>query len=172
LSSNKSSPRPTERRTLKRLRLVAVLAALVVIPLSGCASKAKPTAAPAAQASGSFPVTVTADNGTVAISGRPTRIVSMSATATQMLYAIGAGSQVVAVDKYSTDPPNAPTTSFTGSETSAEEYLTFHPDLVVLAFDTGHSLVSQLKLLHIATLLLPPATSLNDTDDQFQELGA
>ena len=41
-----------------------------------------------------------------------------------------------------------------------------------MAFDTGHSLVSQLKLLHVATLLLPPATSLNDTYDQFKALGA
>jgi iron complex transport system substrate-binding protein len=154
---------------MRRLRLAAVVAAVVVIPLSGCASEPKP--APAAPASGSFPVTVTAGNGTVAIPGRPTRIVSMSATSTEMLYAIGAGSQVVAVDKYSTDPPGAPTTGFTGSETSAEGYMTFHPDLVVLAFDTGHNLVAQLGLLHVPTLLLPPATSMEDTYRQFEELG-
>jgi iron complex transport system substrate-binding protein len=156
---------------MKRLHLAAVVAAVVAIPLSGCTSKPKPAAAPAAQASGSFPVTVTADNGTVAIPGRPTRIVSMSATSTEMLYALGAGSQVVAVDKYSTDPPNAPTTSFTGSETSAEGYMTFRPDLVVLAFDTGQKLVGQLGLLHVPTLLLPPAKSLDDTYRQFEELG-
>ncbi|MEA2566165.1 MAG: cobalamin transport system substrate-binding protein, partial [Actinomycetota bacterium] len=153
---------------MKRLRLAAVVA-VAVIGLSGCASKPKP--APAAQAAGSFPVTVTAGNGTVAVPGRPARIVSMSATSTEMLYAIGAGPQVVAVDKYSTDPPNAPTTSFTGSETSAEGYMTFRPDLVVLAFDTGHNLVAQLGLLHVPTLLLPPATSMDDTYRQFQELG-
>jgi iron complex transport system substrate-binding protein len=153
---------------MKRLRL-AVVVAVVVIGLSGCASKPKP--APAAQAAGSFPVTVTAGNGTVAIPGRPARIVSMSATSTEMLYAIGAGPQVVAVDKYSIDPPNAPTTSFTGSETSAEGYMTFRPDLVVLAFDTGHNLVAQLGLLHVPTLLLPPATSMDDTYRQFEELG-
>jgi iron complex transport system substrate-binding protein len=155
---------------MKRLRLATVVA-VAVIGLSGCASKPRP--APAAQAAGSFPVTVTvtAGNGTVAIPGRPVRIVSMSATSTEMLYAIGAGPQVVAVDKYSTDPPNAPTTSFTGSETSAEGYMTFRPDLVVLAFDTGHNLVAQLGLLHVPTLLLPPATSMDDTYRQFQELG-
>jgi iron complex transport system substrate-binding protein len=156
---------------MKRLRLAVVLVAVVAVPLSGCASKPKPGAAPAAQAAGSFPVTVTAGNGAVAIPGRPARIVSMSATSTEMLYAIGAGSQVVAVDKYSTDPPNAPTTTFTGSETSAEGYMTFRPDLVVLAFDTGHNLVAQLRLLHVPTLLLPPATSMEDTYRQFEELG-
>jgi iron complex transport system substrate-binding protein len=156
---------------MKRLRLAVVVAALFAIPLTGCTSTPKPTAAPATQGSGSFPVTVTADNGSVAIPGRPTRIVSMSATSTQMLYAIGAGSQVVAVDKYSTDPPGTPTTSFTGSETSAEGYMTFRPDLVLIAFDTGHNLVAQLGLLHVPTLLLPPAKSLDDTYRQFQELG-
>jgi iron complex transport system substrate-binding protein len=139
--------------------------------LSGCTGS-KPSAAPAGQASEAFPVTVTAANGAVTIPASPKRIVSMSATATEMLYAIGAGPQVVAVDKYSTDPSNAPRTNFTGSETSAEGYMTFRPDLVVVAFDTGHSLVAQLKLLHVATLLLPPAASLIDTDDQFKELGA
>src|SRR5258708_14991136 len=119
---------------MKRLRLAAVIAAVIAVPLSGCTSKAKPAAAPSAQGSGSFPVTVTAGNGAVAIPGRPTRIVSMSATSTEMLYAIGAGPQVVAVDKYSTDPAGTPTTSFTGSATSAEGYMTFRPYLVVLAF--------------------------------------
>jgi ABC-type Fe3+-hydroxamate transport system substrate-binding protein len=38
-----------------------------------------------------LPVTVTAQNGAVTIPASPKRIVSMSATATQMLYAIGAG---------------------------------------------------------------------------------
>jgi len=156
---------------MKRLRLAAVAIAVVALPLSGCASKPKPGAARVTQAAGSFPVTVTADNGTVALSGRPTRIVSMSATATQMLYAIGAGSQVVAVDKYSTDPSSAPTTNLTGSEASAESYMTFRPDLVVLAFDTDHKLVAQLGLLHVPALLLAPAKSLEDTYRQFEELG-
>ena len=152
------------------MRRLIVAAVVVASVLGGCTGS-KPAGAPAGQASEAFPVTVTAENGAVTIPASPKRIVSMSATATQMLYAIGAGPQVVAVDKYSTDPPNAPRTSFTGSETSAEGYMTFHPDLVVVAFDTGHNLVAQLKLLHVATLLLPPATVLNDTYDQFKELG-
>lgn len=153
------------------MRRLIVVAVVVAGLLGGCTSASKPAGAPTSQASGAFPVTVTAANGPVAIPTTPKRIVSMSATSTEMLYAIGAGSQVVAVDKYSTDPPNAPTTTFTGSETSAEGYMTFRPDLVVVAFDTGHSLVAQLKLLHVATLLLPPAATLNDTYDQFKELG-
>ncbi|HVC24564.1 MAG TPA: ABC transporter substrate-binding protein, partial [Acidimicrobiales bacterium] len=88
----------------------------------------------------------------------------------QMLYAIGAGGQVVGVDKYSTYPPNAPRTSFTGYESSAEDYLPLRPDLVILAFDTSH-LVAQLHSLHIATLVLPPATTVAGADTQIRELG-
>ena len=160
-------PYPYRRRPSMAARLTFRLLALItaVLVLLGCGSgpssplwtpgtgTAAPfvtpnlTAAPTATPAPAFPVTVTAENGAVTIPASPKRIVSMSATATQMLYAIGAGPQVVAVDKYSTDPPNAPRTSFTGSETSAEGYMTFHPDLVVVAFDTGHNLVAQLKLI-------------------------
>lgn len=100
----------------------------------------------------------------------PTRILSLSASATQMLYAIGAGKQVVGVDKYSTWPPNAPRTKLTGYESSAEDYLYLHPDLVVFAFSEG-SLIAQLADLHIRTLLLPPAATMAQVDAQLAELG-
>lgn len=148
---------------------IALIFALAGL-LAGC-TKATPSSAPTPSAQGSFPVMVTVAGATANIPARPTRIVSMSPSATQMLYAIGAGPQVVAVDKYSTDPQNAPRTDLTGSETSPEGYMTFRPDLVVVAFDTGGALVSQLKLLHVATLVLPPATTINDTYDQFRALG-
>ena len=117
-----------------------------------------------------FPVTVVAANGPVTFAARPTRIISLSATATQMLYGIGAGPQVVAVDKYSTDPANAPRTGLTGYESSAEDYVRFHPDLVVLAFDQN-GLFKQLAILHIHALLMPPAQNLAETYSQFVQLG-
>jgi iron complex transport system substrate-binding protein len=148
-----------------------VTVAVVAIVLAGCASRPHPSPAPTTGGTATFPVTVTAQNGAVRIPTRPSRILSLSATSTQMLYAIGAGPQVVGVDRYSTDPPDAPRTSFSGSETGAEGYLSLRPDLVVLAFDTGHNLVAQLGLLHVPTLLLPPAKSLSDSYDQFRALG-
>ena len=61
-----------------------------------------------------FPVTVTAGNGKVTIRKRPARIVSLSPTATESLFAIGAGSQVVAVDDQSDYPKSAPKTTLSG----------------------------------------------------------
>jgi iron complex transport system substrate-binding protein len=117
-----------------------------------------------------FPVSVRSGDGTIIIRAKPTRILCLSASATQMLYAIGAGPQVVGVDKYSTYPADAPRTKFTGYESSAEDYLYLRPDLVIFAFSSG-TLIQQLTLLHIPVLLLPPATTLADVDRQIAELG-
>jgi iron complex transport system substrate-binding protein len=118
----------------------------------------------------SFPVRVNSADGTVTIAHRPTRILSLSASATEMLYAVGAGPQVVGVDKYSTYPANAPRTKFTGYESSAEDYLPLHPDLVLLAFNSG-TLIAQLHKLHIATLLLPPTSTIAEVNKQINEIG-
>lgn len=117
-----------------------------------------------------FPVELKTTYGLVRIPSRPTRILSLSASATQMIYAVGAGHQVIGVDKYSTYPPNAPRTSFTGYETSAEDYLRLRPDLVVLAFDQSN-MVSQLALLHIPALVEPAASTLASANQQMVQLG-
>ncbi len=117
-----------------------------------------------------FPVSVQSGGGTVHIAAKPQRVLCLSASATQMLYAIGAGSQVVGVDKYSTYPSNAPRTQFTGYETSAESYVRLKPDLIILAFSTG-PMLQQLKVLGIPALVLSPATSFPNVDSQLAELG-
>jgi iron complex transport system substrate-binding protein len=152
-----------KRRVVAAVLLVAVLAA--------CSSTSSTGAAPPASAAAArYPVTVAAANGNVTIAARPTHILSLSATATEMLYSIGAGSQVVGVDKYSTDPPNAPRTPFDTTE-SAESYARLHPDLVVVAFTLNSKLVAQLAALRIPTLMLPPAKTIDDTYSQLMVLG-
>ena len=59
--------------------------ALAALALSVAGASGGPSAA------GSFPVTVVASNGKVTVSKRPSRIVSLSPTATETLFAIGAG---------------------------------------------------------------------------------
>jgi len=157
------------RRWARSLSVVGLFLA-VCAPSAVAAS---PKAAPGREASGShaFPVTVISGDGAVRIPSRPTRILCLSASATQMLYAIGAGEQVVGVDKYSSYPADAPRTKFTGAETSAEAYLSLKPDLVIVAYESG-KVVQQLRLLKIPVLVLPPATTFADVDGQLAELGA
>jgi iron complex transport system substrate-binding protein len=155
-----------------RAGIFAVVASvLFVVGLIGVTSASAKVAVRAASTpTGNFPVSVKSGDGTVQIPSRPDRILSLSASATQMLYAIGAGPQVVGVDKYSTYPPRAPRTKFTGYESSAEDYLYLRPDLVILAFETG-TLLQQLKTLHIPALLLLPATGVPGVDSQLAALG-
>jgi iron complex transport system substrate-binding protein len=151
---------------MRRIWIPALIFALASASLAACGG----SGAPAAKKASGFPVAVASGDGTVRISHRPTRILSLSPSSTQMLYAIGAGSQVVGVDKYSTFPPDAPRTKFTGYETSAEDYVGLRPDLVILAYDSNN-LVSQLAKLGIPTLLIPPATTIPGANHQLVELG-
>src|SRR5207253_7919775 len=91
-----------------------------------------PFLAPAAAAkshAASFPVTIHAANGDVVVTSRPTRIVSLSPTGTEDLFAVRAGSQVVAVDNDSDYPTSAPHTSLSGFTPNVEAIAGYKPDL-------------------------------------------
>ena len=100
---------------------------------------------------GGFPVTVDADNGEVTIERRPERIVSLSPSSTEILFAIGAGEQVVAADQFSTYPAEAPTTDLSGFDPNVEAIVAYEPDLVVIATDSN-DLVASLDELGIPVL--------------------
>jgi len=82
-------------------RISRALAAMIVVgavALTGCATRPSPPANTSGDAR--FPVTVTPTGGKpVTLTTRPERIVSLSPTSTEDLFAIGAGAQVTAVDK-------------------------------------------------------------------------
>lgn len=119
---------------------------------------------------GTFPVSIHAANGTVRLSSRPTAIVSLSSTATEMLYAIGAGRQVKAVDEYSDYPPQAPKTGLDGNQPNVEAIAAYQPDLVVVAGDTT-GLTKQLGKLGIPVLSEPAAATLDQAYQQYLQLG-
>jgi iron complex transport system substrate-binding protein len=103
-------------------------------------------------------------------SSLPQRIVSLSPTATEDLYAIGAGKQVIAVDDQSNFPANAPKTKLSGYTPNAEAVAAYKPDLVVASSD-ANGLVAALGKLHIQVILQPPATSLAGEYAQIEKLG-
>ncbi len=100
----------------------------------------------------------------------PTRIISLSPTATEDLFAIGAGKQVVAVDDQSNYPANAPHTKLSGYTPNAEAIAAYHPDLVVLSADSN-GVVAALGKLKIPVLLDPPAKNLAGAYAQLTQLG-
>jgi iron complex transport system substrate-binding protein len=151
-------------------RLIGGLAAASVL-LASCGEPATPPASSgSASSSADFPVTIETSSGSVTIDERPTRIVSLSPTATEMLFAIGAGEQVVAVDDQSNYPADAPTTDLSGYEPNVEAIASYEPDLVVYATEPG-DLGSSLENLGIASLFQPAATTLKDAYGQIEDLG-
>ena len=160
---------------------VAITAASAAAVLAGCASSSSSpassataaTAAPSAAApsvSASFPVTVKAANGAVTIKARPARIISLSPTSTEDLYAVGAGKQVVAVDADSNYPPGAPKTSLSGLTPNIEAIARYDPSLVVAYQNTG-GLVSGLAKLGIPVLIEPAVNTLDGVYAQIGQLG-
>lgn len=161
-----------------RHRSVGGLTGLLLV-LTACASSPGPAAtagSPSPRPSptavrAAFPVTVTDDAGRrVTFDVAPGRILSLSATATEMLFAIGAGDQVVAVDGQSNYPPSAPITKLSGLDPNVEAIAGYSPDLVVTSFDPG-GLVRSLERLEIPTLVEQAATGLRGTYEQIVQLG-
>jgi iron complex transport system substrate-binding protein len=142
--------------------------ALALLAAVGCGGGAAAT--PPAGA-GAFPLVVHQAGGAgVRLDHQPRRIVSLSATATEMLFAIGAGKQVVAVDDQSNYPAGAPMTRLSGFQPNVEAIAGYTPDLVVAAEDTG-GLVAGLTALNVPTLIEPAAKDLDDEYAQLRELG-
>jgi iron complex transport system substrate-binding protein len=111
-----------------------------------------------------------AANGAVHISKRPTSIISLAPSATEMLYAIGAGHQVKAVDQDSNYPPQAPTTKLSGLSPNIEAIVAQKPDLVVVSYDAT-ALTKRLAAFSIPVLDLPAPSSVNDVYSEFGLLG-
>jgi cobalamin transport system substrate-binding protein len=100
----------------------------------------------------------------------PKRIVSLSATATESLFAIGAGKQVVAVDDQSDYPRQAPRTTLSGFTPNVEAIAGYKPDLVVAAYDPN-GLVATLRGLGIRVLVQDAAKTIEGAYAQIRQLG-
>jgi len=173
--------------------LLAVLAALLALAAACNSSSpaktpaASPDASPAAASfsfdceaaieatapdAGSFPLEVTdsVDNA-VTLEAPPQRVVSLSAGHTEILYALGAGGQVTAVDNTS-DCPSAANDlpKVDAFSPSVEQIASLEPDLVVIFYDPG-DLQSSLQALGIPVLNLAAPESVQGVYDQMELLG-
>jgi iron complex transport system substrate-binding protein len=160
-------------RLARDLRSRWLFVSLAMVSILGACGSDDPTPTPASRESeleAEFPVTVEGDNGALTIEEEPQAIVSLSATATEMLFAIEAGDQVTAVDDQSDYPAEAPTTDLSGFEPNIEAIAAYEPDLVVASDDLG-DLVGSLEKLEIPVLLLSAVADLDGTYEQIETLG-
>jgi iron complex transport system substrate-binding protein len=148
--------------------------AALVLSLTACGGSSdadkESAAGTSAAEDASWPVTVTGDNGELMIAEQPEKIVSLSATATEMLFAIDAGPQVEAVDSKSNYPTDAPKTDLAAFTPNAEAIAGYEPDLVVLS-DDMNGIVAALGKLEVPTLQLGAAETLEDSYAQLETLG-
>jgi iron complex transport system substrate-binding protein len=100
----------------------------------------------------------------------PQRIVSLSPTVTEDLFAIGAGKQVVAVDNQSNYPKRAPRTSLSGYTPNVEAIANYHPDLVLISYNPTN-FAAQLRSLGIKVKFVAAATNLKQTYREILGLG-
>jgi cobalamin transport system substrate-binding protein len=103
----------------------------------------------------------------------PSKIISLSSSATEMLFAIGAGDQVIAVDEFSNFPEEAAAkmTELSGFEPNVEAIAGFEPDLVATDGTNPSGLLAQLDTLGIAHWEGPAAITFDDVYTQIEQLG-
>lgn len=156
------------RRRVRRLTVLALTGALA---LAGCAERAEDDQPPAAQDQADFPVTLTPAQGEpLTLDKRPDKIVSLSASNTETIYAVGAGDQVVAVDDQSNFPADAPRTDLSGLTPNVEAIVGYDPDLVVLSDDTD-GIAAALTKVDRKVLIVPAAATLDDLYASVELLG-
>jgi cobalamin transport system substrate-binding protein len=98
------------------------------------------------------------------------RIISLSPTVTEDLFAIGAGKQVIAVDNQSNYPKRAPQTSLSGYNPNAEAVANYHPDLVLISYDPG-DFAKQLRQLGIKVVFEKASDNLKQAYSQILSIG-
>jgi len=156
------------------------MAAACAAALAGCGSTVSDTTSTASRpaaassqatpAAATFPMTVEAGNGAVTIKAKPARIVSLSPTVTEDLYAVGAGRQVVAVDNDSNYPAGVPKTSLSGLTPNIEAIAKYNPSLVIASQNTG-GLAAGLAKLGIPVLIEPAVAGLGAAYAQIEQVG-
>lgn len=160
---------------MKTLRLVGLAGLFLLVPiLAACGNNGEDSAATEEAAvsettvAAEFPVTV----GDTTLDAEPQRIISMSATATEMLFAIGAGDRVIAVDNFSNFPAEtASLEKLDAYEPNVEAISALNPDLVIISYDPGN-LVEQLTTLSIPVFTAGAVADLAGAYEQIEQLGA
>jgi iron complex transport system substrate-binding protein len=147
-----------------------ISSALVLAALSVFASACGDDSAVSSDATGGTTQLTTAAPTTTE-APKPSSIISLAPSLTEMLFAIGAGPQVIAVDDQSNYPAGVPKSDLSGYTPNVEAIAAKTPDLVVLSDDID-GLVAKLEALKIPTLLLPAAKTIDETYTEIEQLGA
>jgi iron complex transport system substrate-binding protein len=111
---------------------------------------------------------------TLRFSAPPRRIVSLSPAVTEILFAIGAGSQIAGVTEYCDYPPETALVpkvgGFSGATVSMERLAALRPDLVILSGDMHGRIITLLDRLSIRNFAVEPR-NFNEVYQTIETLG-
>ncbi|WP_051899311.1 ABC transporter substrate-binding protein [Sciscionella sediminilitoris] len=144
------------------------MTAIAVLLTGGCAQRSEQAATPPKD--GGYPVTVDSSGTKLTIKNKPERIVSLGPSATEDLFAVGAGKQVVAADSLSDYPEGVPRTKLSSIQPNVEAIAGYKPDLVV-ATDDMNGLSGKLAKLGIPVLFVKAPKDLDGVYGQLTTLG-
>lgn len=107
-----------------------------------------------------YPVTITDSRGKrVAIPSEPKRIVSLTPSHTEILYALGLGEQIVGVTGWCDYPEDAAKKTRIGDmNTSVEKVVSLEPDLIIAHATLNDSVIRQFEGLGKIVVALDPKT--------------
>ena len=128
---------------------IILIFAVIVVDLVACATP--------------FPITVTDEAGNaVTVPAEPERIVSLSPSHTEILFALGLGGRLVGTTTYCNYPPEVADTPRVGgfSDVDLEQVVGLAPDLVLASTIHSTEVVPRLEELGIAVFVVNPPTVL------------
>jgi iron complex transport system substrate-binding protein len=151
------------RKLLFMLLIVPLLAACGPAPTSTPAAVSTETPVSAVLSATSITLT-DGLNRTVTLASPAQRVVSLAPANTEILFAIGAGAQVVGRDEASDYPAEALSLPTIGgySGFNLEAIVALHPDLVLAGGINTPELVASLEKLGLTVYLLPNPTTLEE----------
>jgi iron complex transport system substrate-binding protein len=167
------------------LRKTLILTLLLALALTGCAPASTPTVEPAPAVTDIPTLEDTSDPSVetfvddldreVTLKGIPQRIVSLAPSNTEILFAVGAGSQVIGRDEFSDYPAEAaslPSIGGSMGEYSVEAIVALEPDLVLAAEINTPELVKQLEDLGLTVYYLGNPTTLEEMYEKLETTAA
>ena len=156
---------------VKRLILILILIA-TLIPLAGCTKKLE-TDKKVAVKTDAYPMTLTDSKGReVEIAAKPKRIVSLSPSNTEIIFALGAGDRLVGVTEYCNYPKEAKDIDKVGgfSDPNIERIVSLKPDIAFVAGSFQDETITKLESLGI-TVFLVDAKSLTGVLENIETVG-
>jgi iron complex transport system substrate-binding protein len=152
-------------------RFAAAAVVTLFLAVAGCGDSSSESTAGESAGDGSFPVTIEDATRSVTVEERPARIVSLSPSATETLFAVGAGDQVIAVDEESDHPRGVPRTDLSSYQPNVEAIVGYEPDLVVLPASVPRDVPAGLRRVGLTVIAEPAPANLDDAYAQMRELG-